>query len=228
MSTPNTDAQLATLRTRLGEPETAAQARWSPAQLLAQLISSRNEVAEQTRCYPVKDAVAFTAGGSLVAPVSQALPASGSPFIISTVNDFIWLDALTWEGRPLRGVRAQDWPDVVGDDETANGDPCVFMFFGRQLQIFRVPTEAGTLQYRGWAYPPEMVSGGVDASFTSRAADVAIWHAAMVLKGSDERSFAFEEKQTGIGIAELSKQYRPKGPRFVRTGDLTLPARPLL
>lgn len=228
MSTPNTDAQLATLRTRVGEPEDEDLARWSPTQLLAQLVDSRNEIAEQTHCYPVKDAMAFTVGGSLVAPVSQALPTSDDPFIVSTVNDFIYLDSLTWNGRPLRGVRAQDWPDVIGDDDTLSGEPQVFMWFGRQLQIMRVPVEAGTLQYRGWAYPPAMVSGGVDAAFTSRAADVALWHAAMVLKGSDERNNLHEEKMMNRGITELKKQYRPRGPRFVRTGDLVLPARPII
>lgn len=222
MATPDTNAQLATLRTRLGEPEDAAQARWSPAQLLAQLISSRNEIAEQTRCYAVKDSIDFTLGGSLVVPISQALPVSGQPFIVSTVNDFIWLDLLTWEGRPLRVMRPQDWADVAGDDDTLNGDPVMFMFFGRQLQISRVPTEAGTLMYRGWAYPPALVAGGVDTGFTARPADVAIWHAAMVLKGSDERSNSHEDRMTRRGIDELKLQYRPRGPRFVRTGDFSI------
>lgn len=228
MATPDTNAQLATLRTRLGEPEDATQARWSTAQLLAQLISSRNEVAEQSRCYAVKDSIDFTVGGSLVAPVSQALPASGQPFIISVVNDFIWVDLLTWEGRPLRVVRAQDWGDTAGDDDTLNGDPALFMFFGRQLQISRVPTEAGTLMYRGWAYPPALVAGGVDAGFTTRPADVAVWHAAMVLKGSDERSNAHEDRMFTRGMAELKLQYRPRGPRFIRPGNLPVPARPIV
>ncbi len=228
MATPATDTQLATLRTRLGEPSDAAQARWSVSQLLAQLNASRNEIAEQTRCYPVKDSIDFTIGGSVVAPVSQALPAINSPFLVSVVNDFIYLDDLTWDGRPLRSVRAQDWRDTVGSDDTLQGDPSVFMFFGRQLQIFRVPNVAATLEYHGWAYPPAMVSGGEDTAFTTRPADVAIWHAAMVLKGSDERNNSQEERMANRGITEIKMQYRPRGPRFVRTGDLYLPSRPVL
>ncbi len=223
MSTPTIDAQLATLRTRIGEPSDAAQGRYSTAQLLAQLISSRDEVAEETRCYPVKDSIAFTVSGSVVAPVSQALPASGSPFLISTVNDFIWMELLTWNGRPLRVVRTQDWADVVGNDDSIVGEPGVVMFFGRQLQISGVPTQPGTLMYRGWSYPPEIVSGGTDAAFTKRAADVAGWHAAMVLKGSDERNNAHEEKMTVRGIAELKTQYWPRGARYIRSGDLSIP-----
>lgn len=228
MATPDTDTQLALLRTRIGEPVDPNQGRWTPSQLLAQLIASRNEVAEQTRCYPVKDAIDFTVAGSTVVPISQALPASGSPFLVSTVNDFIFLQMLDWEGRPLRVVRPQDWADVVGDDETIQSDPTVYMFFGRQLQIFGVPSSAGTLRYRGWAYPPALVSGGVDTSFTTRPADVAVWHAAMSLKGSDERSNSHEERMAGRGIAELKKQYMPLGARYVRTGNLYLPSRPLI
>jgi hypothetical protein len=131
MATPDVDDQLTTLRTRLGEPEDEDQARWSPEQLLAQLIASRNEIAEKTYCYPVKDSIDFTTAGSLVAPVSQALPTVGTPFLISTVNDFIWLRSLTWNGRPLRLVRPDEtWEDVIGDDDTMNGDPLFFMFFG--------------------------------------------------------------------------------------------------
>lgn len=223
MATATIDVQLATLRTRIGEPVDPAQGRYTPSQLLAQLISSRNEVAEKTRCYQVKDSMAFTIGGSLVVPLSQPLPIVGQPFIVSTVNDFIWVELLTWNGRPLRVVRTQDWADVVGTDETISGEPGVFMFFGRQLQMSGVPTQAGTLKYRGWAYPPEVVSGGSDTAFTSRPADVAIWHAAMVLKGSDERSNVHEEKMTGIGIIELKSQYSPRGVRYIRTGDIAVP-----
>lgn len=228
MSTPDVDTQLATLRQRIGEPVDPAQGRWTATQLLAQLNSSRNVLAELSRCYPVKDSMDFTTGGSVVAPVSQALPAIGNNFLISTVNDFIYLDSLTWNGHPLRGVRAQDWPDVIGYQDTINGDPIVFMFFGRQIQIFRVPVEAGTLEYRGWAYPPVLVSGGIDAGFLSRPADVAGWHAAMVLKGSDERSMIFEQKMWEQGLTEMKIQYRARGPRFVRTGDLSIRTRPIL
>lgn len=228
MSTPDVPTQMATLSTRLGEPTDPTQARFTPAQLLAQMIASRNEIAEQTHCYPVKDSIDFTVGGSLVAPVSQALPAPGTPFLISATNDFIYLDSLTWNGIPLRSVRAQDWPDTVGTDDTIAGDPVEFMWFGRQLQIFRVPNCAGTILYRGWAYPPAIVIGGIDAAFSSRAADVSLWHAAMVLKGSDERSNSHEERMTNRGITELKTQYRPRGPRYVRAERLYPRARPLL
>lgn len=227
MATPDIDTQLATLRNRIGEPSDAAQARWSTAQLLAQLNSSRNVVSEESYCYQVKDSILFTQGGSSVAPVSAALPTVGSPFLVSVVNDFIWVELLTWEGRPLRLVQPRNWADVVGADETIQSDPSVFMFFGRQLQMFGVPTVSGTLKYRGWAYPPAVVSGGADASFTVKAADVGIWHAAMALKGSDERINIHEEKQYNQGIAELKKQYKPRGARYLNTGELYLPWRPL-
>lgn len=207
----NISDQLALLRTRLGEPEAAADCRWSPAQLLAALIASRREVAEETRCYPVKDKITMTAA---------LLPASGSPFLISVTNDFINFEQAEYNGVPLRIVQPKDWRDVVGQDDTLTGTPVAVMYHGRKFQLFRVGTTVGhVFRYRGWAYPPDITAAGIEASLTDRAADVCIWHCAMVLKGSDERSNAFEEKMADRGIAALKAQYLPKGTRYVNTGE---------
>jgi hypothetical protein len=227
MATPLVADQLTLLSTRLGEPTDPAQARWTPAQLLAELNSQRAVVAEATRCYQVLDEMDFTTGGSVVAPLSQPLPAVGQPFTVSLTDDFIWLEEMSWCGRPLRVVRPHDWRDVVGSDDTISGDPSVFLFHGRQLSIFAVPTQAGALKYRGWAYPPALVLGGNDVSFTIKAGDTAVWAAAFSLKGSDERSNSHEEKMMDMGLKELKSQYMPRGPRYVATGELYLPWRPL-
>lgn len=215
----DTNDQLASLRTRLGEPIDPAQARWSPTQLLDFLNASRREIAEDTRCYPVKDAITIT---------SAMLPASGSPFLISVTNDFIWAEQVEYDGQPLRVIRPIDWNDTVGNDDTIQGDPILAMYFGRKFQLFRVPTVAGAVfRYRGWAYPPELVAGGVDVAFVKRVAEVCIWHAAMVVKGSDERSNTFESNMAAKGVKELKMQYMPRGPRYVRTADLSLTRRTL-
>lgn len=224
----DTNDQLSSLRTRIGEPVDSDQCRFTATQLLDFLNASRREIAEDTRCYPVKDKITFTAAGTAYASGTAPLPTSGDPFLISLTNDFIWFEQAEYDGRPMRVVRTQDWNDIVGDDDTLNGDPSVLMIHGRKLQIFRVPTEAGKVfRYRGWAYPPELVAGGVDAAFVKRVAEVCIWHAAMVIKGADERANTFESNMAGKGVAELKRQYMPRGPRFVRTGDISSPRRVL-
>ncbi len=229
MSTQGTDAQLASLRTRIGEPVDAAQCRYTPTQLLDYLNASRREVAEQTRCYPIKDSMTFTAAGTAAGSGTAPLPATGDPFLISVTNDFIFVEQVEYDGNPLRIVRAQDWRDVVGTDDTLIGDPRVVMYFGRKFQIFQVPNVVGKVfRYRGWAYPPDMVAAGIDASFVQRVADVCIWHAAMVIKGSDERNNNHESQMAAVGIAQIKEQYRPRGPRYVRTQDLSQTWRPIL
>lgn len=221
MSTQTTDQQLASLRTRIGEPVDPDQCRFTPTQLLDYLNASRREVAEETRCYPIKDSMTFTAAGTASGTGTSPLPDDGDPFLISVTNDFIFIEQAEYAGRPLRLVRAQDWRDVVGDDDTLTGDPVVAMYFGRKFQIFRVPTEVGDIfRYRGWAYPPDMVAAGIDASFVQRVADVCIWHAAMVIKGSDERNNEHETRMAAAGLIKIKAQYMPRGPRYVRTQNL--------
>ncbi len=224
----DTNDQLASLRTRIGEPVDPDQCRFTPAQLLDFLNASRREIAEDTRCYPVKDKITFTAAGTAYASGTAPLPTSGDPFLISLTNDFIWFEQAEYDGLPLRVVRPQDWNDIVGEDDTLAGDPAVVMLHGRKLQIYPVPEAAGAVfRYRGWAYPPELVIGGVDAAFVKRVAEVCIWHAAMVVKGADERLNTFESNMAGKGVIALKAQYMPRGPRYVRTGDVP-PSRRIL
>ena len=204
--------QLADLALKVGEPADVAQQRFSPAQLLSALNEARNIFAEKTKCFPVEDS-------QIVTPPTS---------VFTVTNDFIWLHIIEYGGRPLRLVQPGHWRDVIGDSDTISGDPCVATYHARQITIFPIPRTGGlTLFYKGWAYPPALVSGGVDSYFTEAAARGARWEAAANLKGLDERDNSFETRKATEAGAELSKQYEQKGARYVKTGDLYLPWRPL-
>lgn len=205
----NVATQLSRLQTRCGEPSDPAQARFQPSQLLDLLNAARRQACEDTHCYQVKD--------------SQ--PSQQGVKLYSLPNDFIDLEALEYDGYRLHPVRAQDWRDVVGrDDDALQGTPGVFMVFARQLQLFPVPGYTGkVLQYRGYGYAADLVLNGQDSSFVDGDADGMIWLAAALVKGSDERPNDFEMRQWARAEAVLKKKYFPKGPRYVRAGDLPVP-----
>lgn len=216
MANTDTDQQLASLRLRIGEPSDSAQARFSVTQLLDFLNEARRRVAAATRAKAISDSQTVTP------------PASGSPAVYSVSDDFIWFEELTYDGRPMRLVRPQDWRDVIGSDDTVIGQPTVAMYHARQIHLFNVPSESGlTLAYRGWAYSNDLVSGGVEADFIKGVTDITVWRAAAFAKAADERSNSFEFEMAREGYGELKNQYNPRGPRYVRTGDLYMPWRPL-
>lgn len=217
MADTDADQQLTSLRLRLGEPSDATQARFTTAQLLDLLNEGRRKTAAATRCRPVEDS-------QVASP-----PTDGSPSVFSIPDDLIWVEEVTYDGRPLRLVRTADWSDVVGKDDTIQGDPVVYKFHARQITIFRAVTDSGlTLAYKGWGYPASLASAGVDSDFVKGVSDVTIWLAAMMAKAIDDRSYDFERQMALEGYADLKKQYGPRGPRYVRTGDLFVPWRPLL
>lgn len=203
--------QLADLALKVGEPADTTQQRFTSAQMLSILNQARNTVAEETRCFPVTD--------------SQVVTPPTSTF--SVTNDFIGLLTVEFGGRPLRVVQTMHWRDVVGDSDDISGDPCVATYHARQIKIFPVPRNSGTLLYKGWSYPSDLVLLGVESSYTDPAVRASIWEAAAILKGLDERNNTFEREQAERTKSALKKQYEQKGPRYVKTGDLYLPWRPL-
>ncbi len=197
----STDAQLAKLAERVGEPFVGG--RFTPAQLLIALNDAREWVAEETHSFQVTD--------SQTTVVGQAR--------YTLKNDLIEFYALEWAGHPITPVRPRDWRGQIGDDDTILGTPFIAKQWARQIQLFQVPDQALLLSLEGPAYPVELVEGGVDPDFFKRQQDCSIWRAAVVLKGLDEREVKFEEKQSLRLATKLEIQYRRKGRRSVNTTE---------
>jgi hypothetical protein len=208
----NTNTQLTKLRTRLGEPSDEDQARFTVDQLLDLLNEGRRHVARESRCFQVRDSQTLS------------VPASGVASLVSVSNDFIGLYRLEYNGRPLRPVRSANWRDVVGIDDTIRGTPSVFKYFARQFQLYQSVSQAGLVfRYEGWAYPADLVENGSDSDFNDDMAEAAIWRATVIGRDADDRDSSAAEKNAARTLNGLKAQYRPKGTRYVNTGELYIP-----
>lgn len=196
----NVTTQLSHLAMRLGEPENADDRRFTPAQLLLGLNTARRSIAERTRSLQCRD--------------SQTL-AAGTKFI-NLPLDVIHFYALEWDGVELDLVPVDGWRETIGTNEDLAGAPIVAKYHARQVQVFPVPDQAKTIRYHGYCYPSELVIGGNDADFTIRQEEAAIWQAAADMKAADERPSEYEERKAAEIVAELSRQYAPDGPRYVK------------
>ena len=195
-----TDNQLALLRTILGEPDDANEARFTATQLLNFLNLGRKWLCEYSRCFQVKDSQTTQVG----------------VYIYNTPIEVIGFHAVEYNGIPLDPISLRHWRDQVGDDDTIQGIPFIYKYFAKQIQLFYAPQEAKTLMYEGWGYAIDLVSGGDDVDLNDYQNRGAIFYAGFLAKGSDKRNESFEY-QSAMDIAEnLRKQHRPKGPRYIR------------
>jgi len=198
------DDQLAFLRDLLGEPSSADDSRFTPAQLVRALNEGRRWFCENSHSFQIKDS-------------QETNPAGVPTKLYATPFDIIDFYNIEWDGLPLDLVRPQHWRDKIGDDDDIQGDPYAVMYFTRQLQLFYVPRTAKTLRYHGYGYSTTLVAGGQDTQFTDQQARAGLYRASWKLKAIDERDVA-EDKGEAIRLAEeFLQQYKPKGPRYVRT-----------
>ena len=203
-------AQLAFLRDLLGEPANEDDARWNPTQLVRAINDARRWVCEETRSFQIKDSQQTNPGG-VVTKIYQ------TPF------DLIGFYKIEWNGVPLDLTTPAEWREKVGEDEDIQGDPYVVMYFARQLQLFYVPQTAKTLLYRGWGYTEEVVATGNDTQFTDAQARTALYRASWKLKGADERDVAEDKGEARSLAAEIAKQFKPKGARYVKSPYIRSP-----
>lgn len=205
------EKQLDLLRQHLGEPVNPDDARFQPPELLASLIEGREWFAENSMSFQVQDE-------------QETNPGNVKTAFYNVKNDLIKITALTWDGRPLTPVEPRDWRDRIGIDDTITGIPYVYKYRLRRLQLFFVPDSAKTLSLEGYAYPIELAGiTGEDTDFTNPQARGAIWRAAWTLKDDDERDSKMEQGHAERIAKEFHDQYKPKGPRFVRSETVANP-----
>jgi len=197
--------QLIFLRRLLAEPVNPDDARWQPLELLDALNEGRRWFAENSK--------------SLQITQSQTTNPGGVPTkFYSVQNEIGAFYTMEWDGIPLTPVHSRDWRNRIGINEDLTGDPYVYKFFIRQIQLFFVPATQKTLFFEGWAYPIELNGiTGFDSEFTDQQARGGIYRAAWTLKDSDERDSAKEERHAREITDQFFQQYRPKGPRYVRS-----------
>lgn len=199
--------QLTFLRRLLGEPVNPDDARWQPLELLDALNEARRWFAEKTGSFQVREAQDTTPD-----------PTTGEPVkFYSVKNDLIKIHALEWGGRPLTPVEPRDWRSRVGVNEDLTGDPYIYKYWLRQIQLFFVPGSVQTLRHFATAYPIELPGiTGTDTDFTDQQARGGMYRAAWTLKDADERDSGKEERHAREIADEFFQQYKPKGPRYVR------------
>jgi hypothetical protein len=198
----NVSDQLSLLRLRLGEPENADDARFTPSQLLLALNSSRRWFCEESHSLQIKDQQNTIVGTKLY----------------TMKNDVIKFYAVECGGLQVDPVTPANWRGLVGDDEDMAGVPVVYKYWARQIQLFYVPDAVKVLLYHGYAYPTALVLNGTDGEFLDRQSEGAIWKAAVDIKAADERPFDYELAEADRVAKEFRDQYAPKGPRQVNSG----------
>lgn len=197
----NVSAAFALFNAMMGEPSDTANQRWTQARFTTLYNEARRWVAEETRCFEIRDSQNTTAGLKL-----YSLP-----------NDVIGFHRVECDGIPLSPVRPEEWRHRIGEDDTLTGQPFLYKLQARQLQLFFVPNSAMPLIYEGWGYPQDVVSGGADTDLTDPQARCAVYRAVVIAKEADERDASREDDKCQKIAAELLGQSRRKGPRFVRT-----------
>lgn len=195
--------QISLFKLLTGEPSSGG--RWEDPDIIQFINLGRSELAEKTRCFQIRDSQTTSSGTKSY----------------SLQNDVIDFYALEYDGHPLTPVRPEDWRATIGDDDTIKGDPSVYKYQARQIQLFEVPNAAKTLRYEGWGYPTALTATGSDTEFTDRMAEGGVALGVIIAKMADERALGREEKIAADIIAELSRQFRQKGPRRVRFGHTT-------
>ena len=196
-------SQLNLLRLYLGEPAEAALARFTPDQLILGLNEGRRTFSEFT--------------GSVRIRYNQTTnPLNVPTKRYSIPNEVIEFWAVEFDGYNCEPVSPRDWRSRIGRKDDIQGIPSLYTYYMRQIQLYPVPNAQKVLSICGTGYANPLQLNGADPDLTDEQARVAIWWAAFILKGADERENAHEYKQAVTLSESIRKQYKPRGPRVVR------------
>lgn len=174
--------------------------RFTPAQTVLFLNEARKWFCEYTRSFQIKDSQTTVQGTS----------------IYSLQNDVINLYSVEYDGVPLDPIDPRDWRGTIGIDDTLQGQPSVYQYFARQLQLFYVPPEAKTLKVYGAGYARDLVVNGGDLDLIDPQARGTVYRAAWQAQQADKEEYQGLAADAMRIAEEFKRQYWHKGPRYVR------------
>lgn len=177
-----------------------ADPRFSQAQAIQFLNMARKWFCEETRSFQIQDTQQTAVGVNTY----------------SLTADVITLYRVEYDGVSLDPIEPRDWRTTIGIDDTIQGQPAVYQYHGRQLQLFYVPPAIKTLNTVGCAYARDLAVDSNDLDLIDSQAMGTIYRAAWQAQQADKEEYAGLKDDAMNVMVQFKRQYWHKGPRYVR------------